>query len=148
MLSLTQMKILLRPLLLGLALPKPEWTKKYKTKKRILQKLEAVESIVKDCQQRSPLKKCSYKEFEPVKKDSRLLKEYFQEKNRRLKPAASLDSKRILKSIKTQNNAKHTKSLKTCLHKNRDRILGELTYNLGIYKYQAEKITKAFGERN
>ena len=125
-----------------LAMPKMEWSKKYRQKKSILRKLEAIEKIVKDCQTRAPLKRCSYKEFEPVDKDKRTLQEYFQEKTRRLKPSASQESKRILKSLASERGARKSVSLHALMQKNREKIVNELSHNLGVYKYQAEKMIK------
>ncbi|MCB0357074.1 MAG: putative zinc-binding metallopeptidase [Bdellovibrionales bacterium] len=126
-----------------LAFPKKNWQEKYKYKSKILTKLLAIENLVKEHKDMTPLKKCSFKPYEPIEKDKRFLKEYFLQKSRKYKFSVSNESKKMLLSTTPVSEKKRkNKLLDLYIKKHRPIILQKLAQTIGIHKYQISKIIK------
>lgn len=127
-----------------LALPKKQWQQKFKNKKYIFQKLKAIDQIALECREKSPLKTCTFKEYDPIWKDKRTLKEYYKQMYRRYKPNISFDTQQILKHGVHSSPALTSNSflLNDYIKKNKSKMLQELSNHLGIYQYQASQLIK------
>ncbi|MCB0391983.1 MAG: putative zinc-binding metallopeptidase [Bdellovibrionales bacterium] len=126
-----------------LSMPKKVWSIKYRQKKVVLKKLEAIENIVFEVKNRKQANKKNNKTFEIIDKDHRLLKDYYSEKLKRQKLSTSLETKKLIQSKGIlKNYVKNEKEIYRVLSRNRNKILNELSHNLGLYKYQAKKLIK------
>lgn len=128
-----------------LAYTRQQWQYKYRTSKHVLQKLSVIENLVKYSQSRSPLKSCTYNEYEPIQKEKKTLKAYFQEKARRLKPSLSLEARKVLKDLKPSShslNRSYIYDLDQYFKKNKSKMIQDIASSIGIYQYQASQLLK------